>query len=78
MLESNKAEAIKTYQDGIANTKGSMELVNDLASIYHSGGEHDKAIAVFEEAYKQHPESMEALNNLASYLSDYAKDNAES
>ena len=75
--QSKKAEAIKTYQEGIANTKGSRELVNDLVAIYHSGGEHDKAIALFEDAYKQHPESMEVLNNLASYLSDYAKDNAE-
>ena len=53
-----------------------MELVNDLATIYTQGGEQDKAIALFEEVYKQHPESMEALNNLASYLSDYSKDSA--
>jgi tetratricopeptide (TPR) repeat protein len=31
---------------------------------------------VYEENYKMHPESMGALNNLASYLSDYAKDAA--
>jgi tetratricopeptide (TPR) repeat protein len=74
--QANKAEAIKTYQEGIVNTKSSMELVNDLVAIYNKSGEYEKAIAVFEEAYKQHPESMEALNNLASYLSDYAKDNA--
>ncbi|WP_262963887.1 tetratricopeptide repeat protein [Methylobacter psychrophilus] len=76
-IQGNKAEAIKIYQEGIVNTKSSMELVNDLATIYNKSGEHDKAIAVFDEAYKLHPESTEALNNLASYLSDYAKDSTE-
>jgi tetratricopeptide (TPR) repeat protein len=74
--QSKKAEAIKIYQEGITNTKGSRELVNDLVAIYHSDGEHEKAIAVFEDIHKQYPESMEALNNLASYLSDYANDSA--
>ena len=74
VAQSNKAEAIKTYQEGISKTKGAMELVNDLAAIYHSGGEHDKVIALFDDAYKLHPESMEALNNFASYLSDYSTD----
>ncbi|NOT10796.1 MAG: tetratricopeptide repeat protein [Methylococcaceae bacterium] len=67
-------EAIKTYQEGIVKTKGSKDLVNDLVGIYNKTGEHDKAIAVYEDIHKQYPESMEAVNNLASYLSDYAKD----
>jgi tetratricopeptide (TPR) repeat protein len=74
--QGNRDEAIKTYQQGIAKTKGAKDLVNDLVSIYHSKGEHEKVIAVYESIYQQYPESMEALNNLASYLSDYAKDTA--
>ena len=72
--QSNVAEAIKTYQDGIAKTKGSKDLVTDLVNIYHNKGDHEKAIAVYESIHNQYPDSMEARNNLASYLSDYAKD----
>jgi tetratricopeptide (TPR) repeat protein len=75
IAQSNKAEAIKAYQEGIAKTKGATELVSDLVAMFSNNGEHDKAIAVYEEVYKQHPESMEVLNNLVSYLTDYG-DNA--
>jgi tetratricopeptide (TPR) repeat protein len=75
--QGKKDEAIKSFQDGIAKTNSSLELVNDLVGIYNSDGEHEKAIALYEEAYKLHPKSMEILNNLTSYLSDYAKDKAE-
>jgi len=71
VAQSNKADAIKTYQEGIDKTKGSMDLVNDLVAIYHSDGARDKAVALYEDALKQHPESMEALNNLVSYLTDF-------
>ena len=69
--QANKADAIKTLQDGIVATKASLDIVNDLAGFYHSNKEHDKAIAIYEEGYKHHPESLEALNNLVSYLTDF-------
>jgi tetratricopeptide (TPR) repeat protein len=75
--QSNMNEAIKTYQEGIAKTKGSKDLVTDLVTIYHNKGDHDKAIALYETIHKDYPDSMEALNNLASYLSDYGKGPAE-
>ena len=49
-----------------------MELVSDLARIYHLDGDHNKVIALYEDSYKAHPDSAVAINNLASYLSDYA------
>ncbi len=72
MQEKNKAEAINILKKGIEKTKGVLELVVDLARIYHSSGEHDKVIALYEESYNAHPDSVMAINNLASYLSDYA------
>ncbi|MDD5579703.1 MAG: tetratricopeptide repeat protein [Methylobacter sp.] len=76
LAQKNKTEAIKTLNTGISNTKGSVALVNDLAMLYHQDGEHEKVMALYEESYKQNPNSMLAINNLASYLSDYAPDNA--
>jgi tetratricopeptide (TPR) repeat protein len=72
LQEKNKAEAINILKTGISKTKGVLELVMDLSRIYHSDGEHDKVIALYEESYNAHPDSVLAINNLASYLSDYA------
>ncbi len=70
--QNNKAEAINILKKGIEKSKGSLELVIDLARLYHKEGEHKKVLALYEESYKAHPESPVAINNLASYLSDYA------
>lgn len=74
LAQKNRTEAIKTLNTGISNTKGSVGLVNDLAMLYHQDGEHEKVMGLYEESYKQNPNSMLAINNLASYLSDYASD----
>lgn len=72
LVQKNKDAAIKIYQQGIDKTNGAMELVEDLSRIYHGAGEHDKVIALYEDSYKRYPQSAVAVNNLASYLSDYA------
>ena len=72
LMQKNRDGAIAIYKKGIDKTKGAVELVEDLARLYHSAGEHDKVIGVYEESYKRYPESALAVNNLASYLSDYA------
>jgi tetratricopeptide (TPR) repeat protein len=72
LVQKNQAEAIKIYTKGIEKTKGAMELVEDLARLHHSAGEHDKVLALYEAAYKRYPDSALAVNNLASYLSDFA------
>jgi tetratricopeptide (TPR) repeat protein len=76
LVQKNKAEAIKIYTNGIEKTKGAMELVEDLARLYHSEGQHEKVIALYEDSYKRYPQSALAVNNLASYLSDYADTSA--
>ncbi|MDD5276163.1 MAG: tetratricopeptide repeat protein [Methylovulum sp.] len=75
-LQKKPAEAVKVLTTGIKNTKNSAELINDLAQIYHENGEHDKVIALYEEVYKQNPDSLSAINSLASYMTAYAKDSA--
>lgn len=72
LSQKNIAEASSILKDGIGKTKGSLELVLDLSRIYHSQGEHQKVIDLYEESYKSHPDSVVAVNNLASYLSDFA------
>ncbi|MGZ8185050.1 MAG: tetratricopeptide repeat protein, partial [Methylobacter sp.] len=74
LAQKNKTEAIKILNTGITNTKGSAVLINELAMLYHQAGEHEKVMALYEESYKQNPNSLLAINNLASYLSDYPSD----
>lgn len=57
---------------GIEKNRGSLELMVDLAKLYHKDGEHKKVLALYEDAYRAHPDSLIAMNNLASYISDYA------
>jgi tetratricopeptide (TPR) repeat protein len=72
LAQKNKAEAVNIYKKGIDKSKGALELVDDLARLYHRDGEHDKVVALYEESYKAHPESPMTINNLASYLSDFS------
>ncbi|MEQ1530531.1 MAG: tetratricopeptide repeat protein, partial [Methylococcales bacterium] len=74
--QKNKEAAINTLKTGIENTKGAMELIGDLANLYQQEGEKDKVLALYEDSYQKNPNSMLAINNLASYLSDYAADAA--
>jgi tetratricopeptide (TPR) repeat protein len=76
LVQKNKEAAIKTLTTGITDTKGAIELVSDLAVLYNRDGDHQKVIALYEDLYKQHPDSLLAVNNLASYLSDFAPDKA--
>lgn len=71
LVQKNKPEAINIYNKGIESSKGALELVDDLARLYHRDGLHEKVLALYEESYKAHPDSVVAINNLASYLSDY-------
>ncbi len=73
-LQKKPDEAIKILTAGIGKTRNAAELINDLAQIYHEKGEHDKVIALYEEVHKQNPDSLSAINSLASYIANYAKD----
>ncbi|ANE55429.1 tetratricopeptide repeat protein [Methylomonas sp. DH-1] len=72
LAQKNKAGAIDIYKKGIEKTGGAMELVDDLARLYHREGQNQEVLALYETSYKQHPDSAVAVNNLASYLSDFA------
>ncbi len=74
--QKNKQGAVDVLKKGITNTKGSMDLIGDLANLYQQEGEKDKVLGLYEDSYKQNPSSIVAINNLASYLSDYATDAA--
>jgi len=74
-VQNHNVEAIKILTTGIGKNRTALELVTDLADIYHQDGQPQKVIALYEEAYKNNPGSLEALNNLAGYLADYATDN---
>lgn len=76
LLQKHKAAAIEILQAGINKAGDTLELMNDLATIYHEDGEHQKVIALYEQITRQHPDSLNALNTLASYISDYAPDSA--
>jgi tetratricopeptide (TPR) repeat protein len=74
--QKQKPDAVAVLTKGIANTKGAVELIGDLANLYQQEGEKDKILPLYEDSYKQYPNSPFAINNLASYLSDYASDAA--
>ena len=68
LLNKNQSAAIKILQKGIDKTGMAMELVADLATIYHGRSEPEEVVKLFERAYKKQPNSAVAINNLASYL----------
>ena len=71
LMNKDKAGAIDILQNGIEKTKGSIGLIELLASIYKKDNEHDKIIALYEQAYRLHPDSSVVINNLASFLAEY-------
>ncbi len=72
--QNKKTDALQALKLGLTNTKSNLELVNDLASMYNALGDHDKAILTYEEAYKLNPNSLDLLNNLVIYLTEFGKD----
>ncbi|MDD4914197.1 MAG: tetratricopeptide repeat protein [Methylococcales bacterium] len=73
LAQNNETGAISILQAGMDKTKGAMELVAELAGIYRKQGQNKKLLALYEQAYKTHPESLQAANNLAAYLADYSE-----
>ena len=71
IMRKHKDSAVDILTKGINNVSEPMELVADLAALYHQDGEHQKVIALYEERYTKNPGSLNELNNLARYLADY-------
>ncbi|TAL48658.1 MAG: tetratricopeptide repeat protein [Methylovulum sp.] len=72
ILQKHKNDAIDILRKGIDSTAESMELEADLAALYDQDGEHQKVIDLYEDSFRKHPESLNRLNNLASYLAEHA------
>jgi len=71
MINKDKAAAIDILQSGIEKTKGSMELIDFLVALYSREGANNEIIKLYEQAFKQSPESDVVVNNLVSYLAEY-------
>jgi len=72
ILQKHKNDAVDILIKGINNAGEPMELAADLAALYHQDGEHQKVIGLYEDMVRKYPDSLNALNNLVSYLADYA------
>ncbi len=71
VLKKDRASAIESLHEGLEKTGRSPDLINDLAALLHDAGKHREVINLFEETYRQQPNSAAALNNLAGYLAAY-------
>ncbi len=71
LMNKDKAGAIEVLKNGIEKTKGSIGLIEMLASIYKKDNDHNKIIDLYEQAYKLHPDSVIVINNLVSFLAEY-------
>lgn len=71
IMQKHKNEAVEVLTKGINQVDEPIELVADLAALYHQDGEYRKVIALYEESYKKNPGSVTVLNNFARYLAEY-------
>ncbi|MDP2904651.1 MAG: tetratricopeptide repeat protein [Methylovulum sp.] len=74
ILQQHQNDAKAILRKGISNAAEPLELVADLAALYHQDKAHQKVIGLYEEMVKKYPDSLNVLNNLASYLADYGND----
>lgn len=74
-LASNRhADAMRTIEEGIAKTHGSLDLRMMQASLQTQAGQIDEAIRSYEQMLRVYPHALLAANNLASLLTDYKGD----
>jgi tetratricopeptide (TPR) repeat protein len=71
ILQKQKNDAIDILSKGINSANEPLELVGELATLYHQDGAHQKVIELYEEIYKKNPDSLPMLNNLVRYMVDY-------
>jgi tetratricopeptide (TPR) repeat protein len=69
-------DAIRTLQSGIEKTRGASTLVANLSNLYEHLGRIDDAIALYDGALANNPNSIFAANNLAMLLVTYRHDAA--
>ncbi len=71
ILQQHPNDAKATLRQGINSAAEPLELVADLVALYHQDKEQQKIIDLYEEMMKKKPDSLNLLNNFASYLADY-------
>jgi len=67
-------KAIEVLKEGKQKTHDALDLVADLAAIYHRAGDHQRVITLYEDLYRQNPHSPAIRQRLASYMSTYLDD----
>ncbi|ASF46515.1 tetratricopeptide repeat protein [Methylovulum psychrotolerans] len=63
---------LEILNEGKRNTHNALDVVTDLAAVYHQAGQHQQVIALYEELYQLYPHALAIRQRLASYLSLYA------
>ncbi len=72
--KQNDIDAAKlTLEKGRTNITSSVNLSLRLASLYEVQGEYSQAIKIYRESYKQYPDNLIVINNLASTISDHGE-----
>ncbi len=64
--------AKSTLINGMSKVPSSIKISLKLATIYEVDSEYQKAINLYRDLYKLHPDNIVVINNLASLLSDYS------
>jgi Flp pilus assembly protein TadD len=74
-VASNDTDAaIATLERGIAKSRETATLANELAALYERLGRSDDAISTYEKLLQREPRSVGAANNLAMLLVTYRTD----
>ena len=70
-------EANNTVTAGLEKIPGNVSLGLLRANLFERGQNFNAALAEYEELYKKSPNSEVIINNLASMLTEYSKDEAD-
>jgi len=71
-------ESMKSVlEKGIANIPSSKKITIRLAAIYEFEESYKKAVKVYEDLYKEHPDDLLVINNYVSLLSDHGNEKSD-
>lgn len=71
-------KAASTAEEGIIAAPGNPNFQMVLASVRQKQGRYDDAISIYEQLLRRAPDNVAVINNLASLLADYRKDDKQS
>jgi tetratricopeptide (TPR) repeat protein len=71
-LDHKQADkAVEILDEGKRNTHNALDVVIDLAAVYHQANDHQRVIALYEELHQQYPQSLAIRHRLSAYISKY-------